>query len=406
MNFYTVKLYIIIFVTINIKCTVSYSQSDIKEILCIEDVIQLDSISMPYPYFLAANSVAYSDGHVYFIERFNDKSYKLHTNLFSNTKSIFGSKTLHLLDSIKIDPKHVILKLEVKGDAVYVFYQNFYVCFGLSSSHCIGIFYLDRNYEYFYVYNDYIIAAHTYNSSELPLKNRVYLSRIKLFESRPDKLVYPKFDCVELSHFRPYNWVSCNDTYCIISNACKYEITIYNHELEEINSIDRTIPGWNKLNIDSLRTNKITTSDKILKYLSGTNTNSISKVEGVWLTADNKILVRYYTNNETSKGVLPIRYFDIYNIDQRSKLFTLNKKNLIDGGLKLNVIDTIQPCNSYLLSWAESFNVIGNYICIVKPYYINKYFGITLNDVFRLNKELMKIGPPKNTLWLYKLSDL
>lgn len=405
MSLHTVRLYIIFFVYTNIQSTYSYSQSDIKDVICVEDVIQLDSTSMPYPYFLATNSVAFSNGYVFFIERLNYNSYRLHSRLLSDTKSKFRSKTLHLLDSIKIDPKHVILKLEMKGDTAFVFYQNFYVCFRFSLSSCLGIFYLDRNYEYFYVFNNYIIAAHTYNSSELPLNNRVYISRIKFFESKPDKLIYPKFDCVELSHFRPYNWVSCNDTYCIISNSNKYEICIYNHELEEMNSIVRTIPGWNKLNVDSIRTYNITTSDKILKNLSGTNTNIISKVEGVWLTTNNKILVRYYINNETDKGVLPIRYFDVYNLNQHSNQFILHKHNLKDGGLKLNVTDTIQPCNSYLLSWVESFNVINNYLCIVKPYYTNKYFGITLNEVFTLNKDLMKIGPPKNTLWLYKLSD-
>lgn len=406
MNFYTVRLYIITYVTIIIQFNYCYSQSDIKDILCIEDVMQLDSTSMPYPYFLAANLVAYSQGYIFFVEKLNDKSYKLHSNLFSSTKSKFKSKTLHLYDSIRIAPKHVILKLEIKGDTAFVFYQNFYVCFSISSSYCIGIFYLDRNYEYYFIYNDYIIAANTYNSSALPLKDRVYISRIKLFKSEPDKLIFPNFDCVELSHFRPYNWVSCNESYCIISNANNYEINIYNHELEKVNSIIRSIPTWYKLNIDSIRTHNITTSDKILKYLSDANTKLISKVEGVWITANNKILVRYYINDEPDKGVLPIRYFDVYNLNQYNNQFILDKHNLKDGGLKLNVTDTIQPCNSYLLSWAESFNVINNYLCIVKPYYTSKYFGITLNEVFNLNKELMKLGPPYNTLWLYKLRDL
>jgi len=252
------------------------------------------------------------------------------------------------------------------------------------------------------------ISSFVYNTS-LP-QEKVIISKFKVNESEPQKSISPKFDCIEFSHFAPNHWIEIKEKYIAFSQACDYRINIYNHNLDLLDSIILMDTNWVKMNGDTL--------DGLRKHLYGSDphylikklnsfNNKISKVEGVWFMNETDLLVRYYMPklNQDSNSNLPQVFFDAYRIKQNNGAsigHDIIFKRFMDGSDKLNVEDTVNRCNTYVLSWMHPSFFLKNYIIVLKPTGYIEYFNKPLREILKKQNESFMKSQPKTGLWIYK----
>jgi hypothetical protein len=320
--------------------------------------------------------------------------------------------TLKIPDSIDIDNRNGIFGIGVGEKNLFLFYGTFYFLFDFSVEKKIASFKqivnLNRTYNNYYVLNDStFISTFLYNTS-LP-QDKVIISKFLANKTEPIKSVYPNFDCIEFSHFAPNHWFEINEKYIAFSQTCEYKITIFDLDLNVVDSIIKFEPKWSKINQDTLknlRENKNANNPHyIIKHLGSIN-HKISKVVGVWLLNGNKLFVRYQMPKENNDTFEPPQiYFDVYQLIQKEDRFVDHKTlsvNIKDGNKRLNVADTVQKCNTYLLTWMHKTFFLKDYIIILKTTVDINYFNRPLREIIKEQNEVLLNTQPKTGLWIFK----
>jgi hypothetical protein len=378
------------------------AQNDIKNFFCVDTIIKSEKILLK----------DISSGEIVFDINKEFIAYNLTTEnkniipigIYKKLNKSYIELNLIIPDSIKINEKSNIVNIRLSKNFIIVFYSNFYITFNINFNNSTANFneitYLEREYGQFHLIKDSLIFCYKiYNSSG---GEKVYLSKYNLFKKTPIKNIKPVFDCILLSHFSPNNWIDINENYIAFSQACDYNITIMNHDFEEISVLKREINEWKRLNKDTIALYNEKRPYQIIRDINNINSHNISKIEGVWWLNDKTLLVRYYLS-ENPNDIISNRYFDIYNVENNTN--KLIYSNLKDGGVKLSVEDTTTKCNYYLLSWTNESFIANNSFIILKSTAPIDYFNKTLGDVFKEQNKYMKSNPPFTGIWIYKWNE-
>lgn len=380
----------------------AHSQSDIKELFCVDTILRVNNLLLKD---IHSSGIAFgiNNENIVFNLSSDDKN-NIPIGFYDKTKKVYNETILKVPDSILIDERNNIVSIKKTNRYVIVFFTKYYITFNFSleklESSFRSITHFDKDFGQYYVKNDSLLFCYkSYNSFS---GAKVYISKYKLFENTPIKHIEPNFDCIALSHFSPNHWIDVNDNYIALTQACDYKVTIYNHDLEPIKTINREITEWKRLNKDTIDIYNNKRPMQILKDLNFTNSHRISKVEGVWWLNEKTLLIRYYLSEDANLPLSP-RYFDVYTFENNTYKLTYSK--VIDGGVRLAVNETSTKCNHYLLSWTNECFISKNNYIIMKPTVAIDYFNRNLGDVLNEQSQVMKTKPPYTGIWIYKWND-
>lgn len=313
-----------------------------------------------------------------------------------------------LPDSIDVDYRSIVHNISITASCIFIFYYNGYILFNYNLNKRSAVFIkrvnLTKKYNNYYLQNDSIlICSQLYNTGNTT--NDVYVSKYIVGDSYPVKTVYPKFDCIELSHFQPNHWLDISSSGVFLSMACSYKIYWYNHDLVLVDSLERNITGWDNILSDTVYKSIKGNSNPhaVISKLSYINDYKGSKVEGVWGMGD-IVLLRYCLHSQGEDSfTIAQRYYDIYKLDRRTSHFMLLDTCLMDAGLKLQMEDTVTRYNTYLMSWNYNSFFLNNHLVIVKPTADISYLNSTLRHIFRKQKEYFEKKKPYVGLWFFRL---
>lgn len=103
---------------------------------------------------------------------------------------------------------------------------------------------LDESYEYLGMQKEPVILGKKYNLAPLDNSHNTIVQVFDQNGRKKQNPIYPKFDLFEVSYFAPHHWTDIAYGQIAIAHATRYEIKIYDIQLQESATIYRMPPYW------------------------------------------------------------------------------------------------------------------------------------------------------------------
>ncbi|MDR2407681.1 MAG: hypothetical protein LBE13_06185, partial [Bacteroidales bacterium] len=244
-----------------------------------------------------------------------------------------------------------------------------------------------------------LLFVNVQNSKESP----VYLYKYDVKQKTITKIIYPYFNTLLLSYFKPEHLIDVKENIVLFANRNEYSILLYNTALNLTDSLSETVHGWislkaktiDKINKKYPKTDAMNIINAIDKYYS-----NIYQLQWVYIINANKLL-SVYTPSQDKKDLFK-KGLPIINIWKKiNNQWFITQKNIQDDIRLVYENDTITKKSFPVgfLSGCQMFFTNNKAVIIensgtdINPIGLHKNdYGEKLMDYAREKNFIMKIN--------------
>ena len=226
-----------------------YSQKDINTLITLDQYFDISEITNPKINYL----VSYLKGDFFYFIHYNSRYDKdkfclnkinLKTGKRDCIQGVFNYQ--HLTSGMFSNYDIVFKSILIKDNRLYISHFRKIYIYEILPDELLFINSKEVESENINCIEESIYLYHNYNFNKRDDPNPTIILKYDKSFYRVSKSIYPVFDNLCYTHYSPGYWISFSNSEISFSQTTEYKVQFFNSELEQCNSLERTIKKWKK----------------------------------------------------------------------------------------------------------------------------------------------------------------